>query len=62
MSDHNGVGHEGNVTPGITELPNGEEGLHGKVGNDMAMAGRKWKSWTLRSASWVECRMMPDGV
>ncbi len=41
-----GIGgcRECNVTAGITELSDGEERLHGKVGNDVAMAGRKWKS------------------
>ncbi len=44
MSDRNGVGREGYITPGIAELPDGEEGLHGKVGNNMSMLGRRWKA------------------
>jgi len=44
MMDCNGGYHECNITTGIAELSNGEEGLHGKVRNDVAMVGRKWKS------------------
>jgi len=44
VTDCNGGCHECNITAGITELSNGEERLCGKVGNDVAMAGRKWKS------------------
>ncbi len=44
MTDCNGGCHECNVTTSVAELSNGEEGLRGKVGNDVAMAGRKWKS------------------
>jgi len=44
VTDGNGGGHKGNVTAGVTELSNGKEGLHGKVGNDMSMSGRRWKS------------------
>jgi len=45
--DGNGGGRKGNVTAGVTELSNGKEGLRGKVGNDVAMAGRRWKSWDI---------------
>jgi len=48
VSDRNGVGREGYVTPGIAELPDREKGLRGKVGNDMPMSGRRWKSWDVK--------------
>jgi len=44
VTDCNGGCCECDIATGVAELSSGEEGLHGKVRNDVAMAGRKWKS------------------
>ena len=40
MSDGDVGCCEGDVASGVAQLPDGEEGLCGKLGNNVAMAGR----------------------
>jgi len=56
------VGSEGNITPGIAQLTNGEEWLSGKEGYNCLCHATARRPGRSKLASCMECKMVPDGI